>query len=80
MNRHTFSTGDDSAAMQGNQSIMNVPLQTPGLGGLLGGLAGGLISKLPTFWGKHKYLTHPPGLLRRCRSDSLSDQQAAEAT
>jgi hypothetical protein len=49
MNRHTFSTGDDSAAMQGNQSIMNVPLQTPGLGGLLGGLAGGLISKLPTF-------------------------------
>ena len=32
-----------------NQSIMQAPLQSPGLGGLLGGIAGGVISKLPTF-------------------------------
>jgi hypothetical protein len=31
-----------------NQSIMQAPLQSPGLGGLLGGTAGGVISKLPT--------------------------------
>lgn len=41
--------GYTSAAMQGNQSIMNAPLQTPGMGGLLGGIASGVISKLPTF-------------------------------
>lgn len=41
--------GYTSAAMQGNQSIMNAPLQTPGIGGLLGGIASGVISKLPTF-------------------------------
>jgi hypothetical protein len=41
--------GYTRAAMQGNQSIMQAPLQTPGLGGLLGGLAGGVISKLPMF-------------------------------
>ena len=34
-------------AIQGNQSIMNAPLASPGLGGLLGGLAGGLASALP---------------------------------
>lgn len=41
--------GYTSAAMQGSQSIMNAPLQTPGIGGLLGGIASGVISKLPTF-------------------------------
>ena len=41
--------GYTSAAMQGNQSIMQAPLQTPGIAGLLGGLAQGVISKLPTF-------------------------------
>lgn len=32
------------AAMGGNQSILQAPLQRPGLGGLLGGVAGGLAS------------------------------------
>ena len=41
--------GYTSAAMQGNQSIMQAPLQTPGIGGLIGGLAQGVISKLPMF-------------------------------
>ena len=41
--------GYTSAAMQGNQSIMQAPLQTPGVGGLIGGLAQGVISKLPMF-------------------------------
>lgn len=41
--------GYTSEAMSGNQSIMQAPLQNPGLGGLLGGIAGGVISKLPTF-------------------------------
>jgi len=36
-----------SGAMQGNSSIMQAPLQSPGLGGLLGGVAGGLASKIP---------------------------------
>lgn len=35
------------AAMGGNQSIMNAPLQKPGLSGLLGGVAGGLASAVP---------------------------------
>lgn len=34
-------------ALQGNSSIMNAPLASPGLGGLLGGLAGGLASAIP---------------------------------
>lgn len=34
-------------ALQGNSSIMNAPLASPGLGGLLGGLAGGMMSALP---------------------------------
>lgn len=34
-------------AMQGNQSILQAPLQKPGLGGLLGGAAGGLASAIP---------------------------------
>jgi hypothetical protein len=34
-------------ATQGNSSIMNAPLASPGLGGLLGGLAGGLASAIP---------------------------------
>ncbi len=34
-------------ATQGNQAIMNAPLASPGLGGLLGGLAGGLASAIP---------------------------------
>lgn len=33
--------------MQGNQSILQAPLQSPGLGGLIGGIAGGAISKIP---------------------------------
>lgn len=36
-----------SIATQGNQAIMNAPLASPGLGGLLGGLAGGLASAIP---------------------------------
>jgi hypothetical protein len=34
-------------AIQGNSSVMNAPLATPGLGGLLAGLGGGLASALP---------------------------------
>ncbi|MBV9179876.1 MAG: hypothetical protein JO356_01075 [Acidobacteria bacterium] len=34
-------------AIQGNASVMNAPLASPGLGGLLGGLAGGMASALP---------------------------------
>lgn len=34
-------TGYYSGAMQGNQSIMQAPLQRPGVMGLIGGLAGG---------------------------------------
>lgn len=34
-------------AMGANQSIMQAPLQQPGLGGLLGGVAGGLASRIP---------------------------------
>lgn len=34
-------------ATQGNQGIMNAPLASPGLSGLLGGLAGGLASAIP---------------------------------
>jgi hypothetical protein len=30
-------------ALQGNQSIMQAPLQKPGLGGLIGGIAGGAL-------------------------------------
>jgi hypothetical protein len=33
--------GYTSAAMSGNQSLMQAPLQKPGIGGLLGGIAGG---------------------------------------
>ena len=40
-------TAYSGQALQGNQSIMNAPLASPGLGGLLGGLAGGLASALP---------------------------------
>lgn len=44
-------TGYFGGAMQGNQSIMQAPLQSPGLGGLLGGALGGvggaLASKIP---------------------------------
>jgi|ERR1700757_2883881 len=39
--------GYAGAALQGNQSIMQAPLASPGLGGLLGGLAGGLASSIP---------------------------------
>lgn len=35
------------SASGANQSIMNAPLASPGLGGLLGGLAGGLASAIP---------------------------------
>lgn len=35
------------AAQQGNQSILQAPLQKPGIGGLLGGIAGGAASALP---------------------------------
>ena len=35
--------------MQGNQSIMNAPLASPGIGGLIGGLAGGALSAIPKF-------------------------------
>ncbi len=34
-------------ATQGNMGIMNAPLASPGLGGLLGGMAGGLASAIP---------------------------------
>lgn len=40
-------TAYSGQALQGNQSIMNAPLASPGLGGLLGGIAGGLASALP---------------------------------
>jgi len=40
-------TGYFGGAMQGNQSIMQAPLQKPGLQGLLGGVAGGLASAVP---------------------------------
>jgi len=36
-----------SGAMQGNSSIMNAPLASPGLGGLFGGIASGVMSKIP---------------------------------
>lgn len=39
--------GYGSAALQGNQSIMQAPLASPGIGGLLGGIAGGLASAIP---------------------------------
>jgi hypothetical protein len=34
-------------ATQGYSSVMNAPLQTPGIGGLLGGIAGGVINRIP---------------------------------
>lgn len=34
-------------AMQGNQSILQAPLQRPGIGGLLGGLGAGAASAIP---------------------------------
>lgn len=40
-------TAYSGQALQGNQSIMQAPLASPGLGGLLGGLAGGLASAIP---------------------------------
>jgi len=40
-------TAYSGQALQGNSSIMNAPLASPGLGGLLGGLGGGLLSSLP---------------------------------
>jgi hypothetical protein len=40
-------TAYSGQALQGNSSIMNAPLASPGLGGLLGGLAGGLASAIP---------------------------------
>ena len=39
-------TGLYGGALQGNQSIMQAPLQSPGLGGLLGGAIGGVSSAL----------------------------------
>jgi hypothetical protein len=40
-------TAYSGQAISGNQSIMQAPLASPGLGGLLGGLAGGLASAIP---------------------------------
>jgi hypothetical protein len=40
-------TAYSGQAISGNQSVMNAPLASPGLGGLLGGLGGGLASALP---------------------------------
>jgi hypothetical protein len=40
-------TGYSGQAVGANQSIMNAPLASPGLAGLLGGMAGGLASALP---------------------------------
>jgi hypothetical protein len=40
-------TAYSGQAQQGFGSIMNAPLASPGLGGLLGGLAGGLASAIP---------------------------------
>lgn len=42
-NPQSFFAGAGGA----NQSIMQAPLQKPGLGGLLGGIAGGLASSIP---------------------------------
>jgi hypothetical protein len=39
--------GYAGAAQQGNNSIMQAPLASPGLAGLLGGIGGGLASALP---------------------------------
>lgn len=39
--------GYAQTATQGNASIMNAPLASPGLGGLLGGMASGLASAIP---------------------------------
>jgi hypothetical protein len=39
-------TGYFSGALQGNQSIMQAPLQRPGIGGILGGIAGGATAAL----------------------------------
>lgn len=36
-----------NTGMQGNQSILQAPLQSPGLGGLIGGIAGGALSAIP---------------------------------
>jgi hypothetical protein len=36
-----------SAANQGNQSIMQAPLQSPSLAGLIGGIGGSVINKIP---------------------------------
>lgn len=40
-------TAYSGQAQQGFGSIMNAPLASPGLGGLIGGLAGGLASAIP---------------------------------
>jgi len=40
-------TGYYGAAMGGNQSLMNAPLQRPGVSGILGGVASGLASAIP---------------------------------
>ena len=40
-------TAYSGQALSGNQSIMQAPLASPGLGGLLGGMAGGLASAIP---------------------------------
>jgi len=40
-------TAYSGQAIGGNASIMNAPLQKPGIGGLLGGVAGGLASAIP---------------------------------
>lgn len=40
-------TSYSGQAVGANQSIMQAPLASPGLGGLLGGLAGGLASAIP---------------------------------
>lgn len=39
-------TAYSGQAISGNQSVMNAPLASPGLGGLLGGIGGGLASAL----------------------------------
>jgi hypothetical protein len=41
--------GWTGATMQGNQSIMQAPLASPGISGLIGGLAGGALSAIPKF-------------------------------
>ncbi|HXF14710.1 MAG TPA: hypothetical protein VN517_16255 [Terriglobales bacterium] len=40
-------TAYSGQALSGNSSIMNAPLASPGLAGLLGGIGGGLASALP---------------------------------